>query len=88
MNQTIKALSEIIKRHPLAEKLLFVPSYSMGHQIGELLSRSGTSWINLRVTTVSGYAHELLALEIGVKRIRLIDFLEQLLIIVSKSSDQ
>ena len=81
MNQTLTALSEIIKRHPLDEKLLFVPSYSMGHQIGELLSRSGTSWINLRVTTVPGYAHELLALEIGVKGIRLIDFLEQLLII-------
>ena len=81
MNQTLTALSEIIKRHPLEEKLLFVPSYSMGHQIGELLSRSGTSWINLRATTVSGYAHEVLALEIGAKGIRLIDFLEELLIV-------
>jgi hypothetical protein len=77
MNQTLKALSEIIKKHPLDEKLLFVPSYSMGHQIGQSLSRSGTSWINLRITTVSGYAQELMALDLGSRGIRLIDFLER-----------
>ncbi len=81
MNKTIQVLSEVIKENPLKEKLLFVPSYSIGHQIGEYLSRSGTSWINLRMTTVSGYAHERAGLELGSKGIRLIDFLEQLLII-------
>ena len=81
MNQTLKALSEIIKKYPLDEKLLFVPSYSMGHQIGQSLSQSGTSWINLRVTTVSGYAQELMSLDLGSRGIRLIDFLEQLLIV-------
>jgi ATP-dependent helicase/nuclease subunit B len=81
MNETIQVLSEVIKENPLKEKLLFVPSYSIGHQIGEYLSRSGTSWINLRVTTVSGYAHERVGLEVGSKGIRLIDFLEQLLIV-------
>jgi len=81
VNQTIRCLAEIIKSNPLIEKLLFVPSYSIGHQIGEYLSRSGTSWINLRVTTVSGYAQERVGLDLGSKGIRLIDFLEQLLII-------
>jgi RecB family exonuclease len=81
MNQTLKALSEVVKQFPLDEKLLFVPSYSIGHQIGECLSRSGTSWVNLRVTTVRGYAQEMVALNLGSKGIRLIDFLEQLLIV-------
>ena len=81
MNSTLVVLSEIIRQYPLDEKLLFVPSYSIGHQIGESLSRSGTSWINLRVTTVSGYAQELMALDPGSRGIRLIDFLEQLLIV-------
>ena len=81
MNQTIRCLAEIIKSNPLIEKILFVPSYSIGHQIGECLSRSGTSWINLRVTTGSGYAQERVGLDLGSKGTRLIDFLEQLLII-------
>ena len=84
MNQTIRCVAEIIKSNPLIEKILFVPSYSIGHQIGECLSRSGTSWINLRVTTVSGYAQEQVGLDLGSKGIRLIDFLEQLLIIEKK----
>ena len=54
MNSTLVVLSEIIKQYPMDEKLLFVPSYSIGHQIGESLSRSGTSWINLKVKTLPG----------------------------------
>jgi len=54
MNPTFVDLTAFVKQHPLNEKLLFVPSYSIGHQIGESLSRGGASWINLRVTTVSG----------------------------------
>lgn len=81
MNQTIRCLSEIIRANPLIEKLLFVPSYSIGHQIGEYLSKSGISWINLRVTTIAGYAQELLALEIGEEGIRLIGSHEKNLIV-------
>ncbi len=55
-------LSKVIRENPLKEKVFFVPSYSIGHQIGEFLSKSGTSWINLRATTTVGYAHGLLAL--------------------------
>jgi len=81
MNQTLKALSEVIKQHPLGEKLLFVPSYSIGHQIGQSLSRAGTSWINLRISTPAGYAHGLLASELATAGIRLIDENDGLLIV-------
>ena len=35
MNKTIQHLAEICKEHRFKEELLFVPSYSIGHQIGE-----------------------------------------------------
>jgi len=81
MNQTLKALSEVIKQYPLDEKLLFVPSYSIGHQIGESLARSGASWINLRISTPLGYAQGLLAHELAGADIRLADENEELLIV-------
>jgi hypothetical protein len=56
MNIAIQELADICKDHRFDEKLLFVPSYAIGHQIGEALARAGHAWINLRPTTVSGYA--------------------------------
>jgi len=81
MNKTLEVLGRICDKYRFKEKLLFVPSYSIGHQIGEYLAKSGTSWINLRVTTVAGYAHELVSPELNEGDIRLIDPQERLLII-------
>jgi len=41
VSRTIQVLLEVIKETPLKEKLRFVPSYSVGHQVGECLSCSG-----------------------------------------------
>jgi hypothetical protein len=81
MNKTIQILSEICEKYRFEEKLLFVPSYSIGHQIGEYLAKTGTSWINLRTTTVSGYAQDLVSLDLSKNKIRLIDSHERLVII-------
>jgi len=81
MNKTIQHLSEICEKYRFKEKLLFVPSYSVGHQIGENLAKAMGSWINLRVTTVGGYAQELVAPDLGKEGIRLIDTHENFLII-------
>jgi len=81
MNKTIQILSEICEKNRFAEKLLFVPSYSIGHQIGEHLAKIGRSWINLRKTTVAGYAQELVAPDLGKEGIRLIETHENFLII-------
>jgi len=40
-------------KYRFKEKLLFVPSYSGGHQIGENLVRELGFWINLRMKTVA-----------------------------------
>ena len=45
VSKTIQVLLEVIKETPLKEKLRFVPSYSIGHQVGECLSCSGGGWI-------------------------------------------
>ena len=81
MNKTIQILAKICEKYRFEEKLLFVPSYSIGHQIGENLARTGASWINLRTETVTGYAHELLSLDLGREKIRFIDSNERLVII-------
>lgn len=81
MNTIIQCLSEICQKHPFEEKILFVPSYSIGHQIGEHVARAGTSWINLRWITTSGYAQGLLSLDITKKHIRYISEQERLITI-------
>jgi len=81
MDNKIKFLSEICAQHRLHEKILFVPSYSVGHQIGENLARNSGSWINLRVTTVTGLAMDLAFPEMIGKNLRLIDAQESLLIL-------
>jgi len=81
MNKTIKILSGLCEKYRFEEKLLFVPSYSIGHQIGEYLAKTGVAWINLRTTTVSGYAQELVSLDLNKNKIRLIDSHERLVII-------
>ena len=72
MNRAIEHLSEICREHRFEEKLLFVPTYAVGHQITEHLARSGTPWINLRLKTPLGYAHELLAADLSNEGITLI----------------
>jgi hypothetical protein len=81
MNKTIKALGKICDERRLDEKLLFVPSYSIGHQIGEHLAKEGGAWINLRVTTPTGYAQELILPELSSASVRLIESQERLAIV-------
>jgi len=49
MNKTIQMIAQICEEHRFREKLLCVPSYSIGHQIGEYLAKTDVSWINLRI---------------------------------------
>jgi len=43
----------------LDEKIFIVPSYQIGHQIGEALVKEGQSWINLRFVTLVSLALEI-----------------------------
>jgi len=71
-NPTLSYLSDLIAAHPLNEKILVVPSFHIGHQIGEALAASGCSWINLRTATLSSLALDTAGAELaasGVTRI-------------------
>ena len=72
INPTLAYLSNLIAAHPLTEKILVVPSFRTGHQIGEALAASGCSWINLRTATLSSLALDTAGAELaaaGVTRI-------------------
>jgi len=81
MNNTIRILAEFCTRYPFEEKILFVPSYHIGRQIGENLTRQGTPWINLRFTTTSGFAQERVNQDLTSKKIRYITHQERHIII-------
>ncbi len=51
-------LSSFLASHVLEEKVFVVPSYRIGHQVGESLAAQGTSWVNLRFVTLPALANE------------------------------
>lgn len=60
MRNIIAQLADICKKHQAEEKILVVPSYIIGRQIGKMLARRGVAWSNLRFYTVQGIAHNLI----------------------------
>ena len=76
MGKTIEILAKICEEHLFQEKLLFVPSFSIGRQIGEWLTKRGRGWINLRFTTLAAYTRELVGPELTSAKLRVIDFEE------------
>jgi RecB family exonuclease len=60
MNAVIRFLAGFCRDHPLDEKILVVPSFVAGRQIGEALARQAGSWINLRFVTTPALAAEVL----------------------------
>jgi hypothetical protein len=73
MIRTIQALAHICEAHRFTEKFLFMPSYTTGLQLCEHLARTGTSWINLRVTTPTGFAGQLRSGSLATAGKRLLD---------------
>ena len=65
MNATIRFLAAFCREHRLDEKVFIVPSFSVGHQIGEALAAAGEGWVNLRFVTLPGLALEVVAVELA-----------------------
>ncbi len=65
MNNLISFLDDFITQYLLDEKIFIVPSYQVGHQIGEDLAKSGTSWVNLRFVTLLSLAMEITGMELS-----------------------
>jgi len=65
MNSLIRFLGEFCGEHLFDEKIFVVPSYQVGHQIGESLTKAGHSWVNLRFATLPSMAQEYAGLDIS-----------------------
>ncbi|MCD6518070.1 MAG: PD-(D/E)XK nuclease family protein [Candidatus Aminicenantes bacterium] len=69
-NTTLSFLADFCSQHLLDEKILIVPSYQKGRQIGESLTKAGHSWVNLRFATLPSLAHEVCAEEIARAKLK------------------
>ncbi len=69
MNILIRFLGGFCGKHLLEEKIFVVPTYQVGHQIGESLTKVGHSWVNLRFETLPSLAQEYAGLDISQERL-------------------
>ncbi len=60
MSALVRFLAGFCREHPLEDKILVVPSFVAGRQIGEALTREAGAWINLRFVTTPALAAEVL----------------------------
>ena len=65
MNSVIGFLGGFCGKHLLEEKIYVVPTYQVGHQIGESLTKAGHSWVNLRFATLPSLVQEYAGLYIS-----------------------
>ncbi len=65
MNSVIGFLRKFCEEHLLEEKIFVVPSYQVGHQIGESLTKGGQSWVNLRFATLPSLAQEYAGMDVS-----------------------
>jgi ATP-dependent helicase/nuclease subunit B len=72
MNLAISYLTRFCAEHRLEKKCLIIPSYQIGHQIGEALTKEGGSWVNLHFVTLPSLAQELAGIELSAQGIKLV----------------
>lgn len=48
MNSTLSFLTDFLRSHVLDEKIFVVPSYQVGHQIGESLTEAGLYFTTIK----------------------------------------
>jgi ATP-dependent helicase/nuclease subunit B len=63
-------LADYLRAHVLEEKIFVVPTYQIGHQIGESLAVKGQSWVNLRFMTLPLLAHEVAGAELSKRKLK------------------
>ncbi|HOW84985.1 MAG TPA: PD-(D/E)XK nuclease family protein [Candidatus Aminicenantes bacterium] len=60
MSALVRFLAGFCRGHPLDEKILIVPAFGAGREIGEALARQAGAWVNLRFVTTAALAAEVL----------------------------
>jgi len=70
LNVSDAFLADFCSHHLLDEKIFIVPSFQVGHQIGERLAKAGHSWINLRFVTSASLAQQVVGDELSQSEIK------------------
>lgn len=86
-NRLLAALADFCAAHPVDEKVLLVPSFSVGQQILDALARSGSPHLNLRSATVFSLAHGVAGPALAAEGKRLLSR-AQLLAVVESACDE
>jgi ATP-dependent helicase/nuclease subunit B len=61
------SLEDFCRTHRVEEKIIVVPSYRVGHQIGESLAAQGVPWVNMRFLTLPGLADGVAGPEVAAR---------------------
>ncbi len=80
-------LADFCAAHPVDEKILLVPSFSVGQQVLDALARSGAAHLNLRPATVFSLAHGVAGPALAAEGKRLLSR-AQLLAVVESACDE
>jgi hypothetical protein len=72
MRRAVRYLSRFFAEHRLEKKYLIVPSYQVGHQIGEALAKEGGSWVNLHFVTLPALAQKVAGAELSKREMILL----------------
>jgi len=59
LTYVLRQLQTLCASHPVAPKILFVPSRQTGNTVVEALAQRGTPWVNLRAMVVTDLAEQL-----------------------------
>ncbi|NOR15177.1 MAG: hypothetical protein GQ544_05700, partial [Candidatus Aminicenantes bacterium] len=63
-------LVDFLTSHVLDEKIFVVPSYQVGHQIGEGMAAEGHSWANLRFMSLPLLANDIAGIELSKRKLK------------------
>ncbi len=66
----IEQLAALCGSNVLGEKIVIAPSLAIGHQIGDALAQSGTSWVNLRFESIRTLVDAVIGFDIAEKGLR------------------
>lgn len=69
-NALVFFLADLCAARKLDEKIVIVPSYQAGRQIGEALALAGNSWVNLHFAPLLSLAHDIAATEMVIRGLR------------------
>jgi ATP-dependent helicase/nuclease subunit B len=81
MNTRLFFLADFLREYPLAKKYLIVPTYQLGHQIGNVLAQQTENWANLHFVTLHSLAQEVAGAELSGQGIKLVSWTASLFLV-------